>query len=620
MCGITGILHFSGRPVDRDVLSGMTATLVHRGPDAQGLYVDRHVGLGHRRLSIIDLSTGDQPLSSEDGSLVIAFNGEIYNYLELREELEAAGARFRTASDTEVILQAYARWGTACQERFNGMWAFALWDGVRNELFLSRDRIGEKPLYYCEYNDSFLFGSEAKSILGYGVPAQPDAAMLELYLTLGYVPAPHSFYRHLKKLQPGHFLIVRDGRVNERVYWEFPQVPERDMRTDAAGVAGEFEELLHDSVRLRMRSDVPFGAFLSGGLDSSSIVALMSEESPHAVETFTIGYEEAAYDERALARQVAARFGTRHHETVVQPAVFEEALERTLHHYDEPFGDSSAIPTGIVSAAAARHVKMVLTGDGGDEALSGYTSYQGEKFSAAYRRLPAFLQGAVPAFAGALGSLARGSLRYRLNRVQGVTASASWPFERRLLDKLAWIPLDVLRSLLADARQGYRAEDYLADVLGKCTFTDPFYRLMYFHFAVTLPEGMLTKVDRMSMAHSLETRVPFLDHRLVELMAGVDKQVKMRGYERKSVLRDTVGKRLPRDILQAPKKGFAIPLREWFKGDSFDARLAGIDAGRLGIRTDVTGRVIRDNRAGRNDFGNFIWMLVLLDQWLKNLS
>jgi len=620
MCGITGILHHTDRPVDRDVLAAMTATLVHRGPDAQGLFVDNHVGLGHRRLSIIDLDTGDQPLSSEDGSLVIVFNGEIYNYLELRDELEAAGARFRTASDTEVILQAYARWGTACQERFNGMWAFALWDAGNNQLFLSRDRIGEKPLYYSEYDDSFLFGSEAKSILGYGVPAQPDEAMLELYLTLGYVPAPHSFYRHLKKLQPGHFLIVRDGRVRERAYWEFPQVPESDMRTDAAGVAAEFEELLRDSVRLRMRSDVPFGAFLSGGLDSSSIVALMSEESPHAVETFTIGYEETAYDERALARLVATRFGTNHHETVVQPAVFEEALERTLHHYDEPFGDSSAIPTGIVSGAAARHVKMVLTGDGGDEALSGYTSYQGEKFSAAWQRLPGFMQRSIPALAGALGSLVHGNLRYRLNRVQGVTASASWPFERRLLDKLAWLPSEVLRSLLADARQGYRAADYIADVLDKCSFTDPFYRLMYFHFAVTLPEGMLTKVDRMSMAYSLETRVPFLDHRVVGLMAGVDKQVKMRGYERKSVLRETVGKRLPQGILQAPKKGFAIPLREWFRGDAFDARLAGIDAGALGIRADVAGRVIRDNRAGRSDYGNFIWMLVLLDQWCKNLS
>lgn len=619
MCGITGILHYSDRTVDRDVLSLMTGTLVHRGPDAQGLYVSDNIGLGHRRLSIIDLQTGDQPLASDDTSTVIVFNGEIYNYLEIREELQSAGVRFRTASDTEVILRAYERWGVSCQERFNGMWAFAIWDAGRKELFLSRDRIGEKPLYYCEYDNSFLFGSEAKSILEYGVPAEPDMEMLELYLTLGYVPAPHSFYRRLNKLLPGHFIIVRDGKVTGKAYWEFPQVAENDMRSDAAVVMSEFEGLLRDSVKLRMRSDVPFGAFLSGGLDSSCIVALMSEESAHAVETFTIGYEEESYDERFLASQVASRFNTNHHEFVVGKAVFEDALTKTLHHYDEPFGDSSAIPTGIVSREASHFVKMVLTGDGGDEVLSGYSSYQGEKFSAMYRKIPGAFQGVMPAIAGLLGAFTKGSLRYRLNRVESVTASASLPFERRLMNKLAWVPPAVIKSLLGASSHVYPAEDYISDVLGRCSFTDPFYRLMYFHFAVTLPDGMLTKVDRMSMAHSLETRLPFLDHRIVELMAGVGKEVKMRGYERKSVLRATVGSRLPDEILNAPKKGFAIPLREWFKGDSFSARLSGIDAGNLGIDAGVAERIILDNRAGKKDYGNFIWMLVLLDQWRKSL-
>jgi len=615
MCGITGILHYSNRPVDRDVLSLMTDTLVHRGPDAQGLYVDKNIGLGHRRLSIIDLQTGDQPLASDDASTVIVFNGEIYNYLEIRDELESTGVRFRTASDTEVILRAYEKWGIACQERFNGMWAFAIWDAGRKELFLSRDRIGEKPLYYCEYDNSFLFGSEAKSLLRYGVPAEPDMEMLELYLTLGYVPAPHSFYRRLKKLMPGHCLLVSGGKVTERTYWEFPQASESDMRTDVSLIESEFEELLHDSVRIRMRSDVPFGAFLSGGLDSSCIVALMSEAGAHSVETFTIGYEEESYDERPLARRVASRFNTNHHEFVVEKAVFGDALARTLHHYDEPFGDSSAIPTGIVSREAGGFVKMVLTGDGGDEVLSGYTSYQGEKFSAAYRKIPGAFQGVMPAVAGLLGAFTKGSLRYRLNRVKSVTASAALPFERRLINKLSWAPPDVVKSLLDDSRHVYPVEDYIDGVLGQCSFSDPFYRLMYFHFAVTLPEGMLTKVDRMSMAYSLETRLPFLDHRLVELMAGVDRNVKMRGYERKSVLRGTVGKRLPGEILKAPKKGFAIPLREWFKGDSFNDRLSGIDAGRAGINARVADRIIQDNRAGRNDYGTFIWMLVLLDQW-----
>ena len=620
MCGITGILHYSDRPVDRGVLSMMTGTLVHRGPDAQGLYASDNIGLGHRRLSIIDLHTGDQPMATDDASTVIVFNGEIYNYLEIRDELQSAGVRFGTSSDTEVILRAYERWGVSCQERFNGMWAFAIWDAVRKELFLSRDRIGEKPLYYCEYDNSFLFGSEAKSILEYGVPAEPDMEMLELYLTLGYVPAPHSFYRHLNKLQPGHCITVRDGKVTERAYWEFPQLAENDMRTDAAGVMSEFEGLLRDSVRLRMRSDVPFGAFLSGGLDSSCIVALMSEEGAHTVETFTIGYEEEGYDERSLARQVASRFNTNHHEFVVGKAVFEDALSSTLHHYDEPFGDSSAIPTGIVSREAGHFVKMVLTGDGGDEVLSGYTSYQGEKFSAMYRRIPGVFHGVLPAVAALLGSLMKGGMRYRLNRVESVTASASLPFERRLINKLAWVPPAVIKSLLDDSGHVYSAEDYISDVLGRCSFTDPFYRLMYFHFAVTLPEGMLTKVDRMSMAHSLETRLPFLDYRLVEMMARIDKNIKMRGYERKSILRDTIAKKLPEEVLKAPKKGFAIPLREWFKGDSFNGRLSNIDSGSLGINAGAAERIMQDNRAGKKDYGNFIWMLVLLDQWRKSLA
>jgi len=616
MCGIAGIIHFSPQPVSGEILAAMTDSMIHRGPDANGQFIEGNVGLGHRRLSIIDLATGSQPMANRDKTIVIAFNGEIYNYIELRSELRSLGRVFESDSDTEVILQAYEEWGPDCQSRLNGMWAFAIWDSRTKTMLLSRDRCGEKPLYYSSYNGSFYFGSEAKSLLTAGVSAERNIELLEIYLTFGYIPAPHSFYKNINKLRAGHYMIIRNGQISEKSYWSLPQRPEAEMRNDRGAIEDEFSYLLQDSVKIRMRCDVPYGAFLSGGLDSASVVALMSELSDYPIETFTIGFDEKEYDERGLARLISNEFRTNHHEFSIARNEFEVSLNATLRHFDEPFGDSSAIPTGYVAQKAGQYVKMVLTGDGGDELLSGYESYGGEKIAMLYQKIPKLMQRGIPDLLVKLGQMIGGEKRYKLNRAAGVFTASGLNFSDRLIHKSASAPPAMVQAILADSRNQYTAREYVDDVFRDCMFDDPFYKLMYFHFNVSLPEKMLTKVDRMSMAHSIETRAPFLDFRLVELMAGVSKKVKMQGLQRKVVLRNTVGSKLPPALLNAPKKGFNIPLREWFKDEVFADELAGHKGSSLSLDYSVIADVFEKNRSGKKDFGNFIWMLFVLDRWM----
>lgn len=621
MCGIAGILHFDAdRPVDPELLHRMTSVLSHRGPDGDGYYRDQNVGLGHRRLAVIDLATGSQPMISRDEDLVIVFNGEIYNYVELREELKSLGHRFDTASDTEVILHAYAQWSFDCQSKLNGMWAFAIWDARRKLLFLSRDRMGEKPLHYSVRDGSLLFGSEIKSILASGFSYQPARHLLHVYLSLGYVPAPHTFYDGISKLMPGHFLIVKDRAIEERTYWNVPTLTEKDMRTDASRVFEEFEHYFEDSVRIRMRSDVPFGAFLSGGLDSSSVVAAMSQRSQSPVETFTIGFAEKAFDERQLAYEVSERCRTNHHEQLAEPEAFDESLDRIFRQFDEPFGDASAIPVGLVSRLARQRVTMALTGDGGDEVLSGYTTYATERLIERYRRVPEFIRTGLFYSADLSLSLARNDVRYRLNRLKRFLYLANTSFEERFISKLSLLDRTSIRQLLPGDVPQLSIEEFVSDVFGKCGFTDPFYRLMYFHLKVSLPDDMLTKVDRMSMAHSLETRVPFLDHRIVELMYGVSKDLKLPNGRLKHVLRETYGKRLPASLLTAPKKPFSVPLREWFKQAQFDDRLKELERSDFGLDRRVIARIVSANKNSTQDYGDFIWRLFVLKKWTTNQS
>jgi asparagine synthase (glutamine-hydrolysing) len=618
MCGIAGIVYRDrSTNVDQDLLTRMTNVLEHRGPDACGFHNVPGLGLGHRRLSIIDPAAGHQPMADPDSQNIIIYNGEVYNYVELRTELEALGYHFVTDSDTEVILKAYDCWGKDCLLRLNGMWAFALWDARRQHLFLARDRLGIKPLHYFADGLRFLFGSEMKSLFAAGIPRQPDLELLDVYLALGYIPAPHSFFRGIRKLLPGHSIVTDGARVEIRKYWDLPRIDESSMRTDRQAIYDEFAHLLEDSVRISMRSDVPFGAFLSGGLDSASIATLMAGQTQLPVQTFTIGFNEAAYDERDLARLVADQIGAGHHEKVVEPGDFQSTLNQVCFHYDEPFGDSSAVPTGHVARLAAANVKMVLTGDGGDEVLSGYPAYQVEKVAGAYGRVPAVARRALESALAGAATLTRGKIRYGLNRYERMLRTATYPFAERLLAKAAWLD----RASRATVLNGIRVtpvDDVIADLMKDCPWHDSFYRLMYFNFKVSLPDDMLTKVDRMTMASSLEARVPFLDYRLVELMTGVHKDVKVRGLERKSVLRRTVGRRLPAPLLRASKRGFVVPLRSWFRNSDFTAPLDGKTLSNWGLSGAAVQTIVDQHRGGEQDYGNLLWMLLVLQKTLES--
>jgi asparagine synthase (glutamine-hydrolysing) len=598
----------------------MTSVLSHRGPDGHGYYREQNVGLGHRRLAVIDLATGSQPMKSQGGHLVIVFNGEIYNYVELRDELKLLGYTFETSSDTEVILTAYTHWGFECQSKLNGMWAFAIWDARRRLLFLSRDRTGEKPLHYSVRDQSLVFGSEIKSLLASGYAYEPARHLMHLYLSLGYVPAPHTFYLGISKLLPGHFLIAKDGTVEERTYWDVPALADGEMRTDAGRVNEEFEHYLSDSVKIRMRSDVPFGAFLSGGLDSSSVVSVMSQLSQSPIQTFTIGFEEKAFDERETARVVAAHCRTNHHEQVAEPEAFDEALDRIVRQFDEPFGDASAIPVGMVSRLARQQVTVALTGDGGDEVLSGYTTYATERLIQRYRAVPGLARTAMLHAVNVGLLLARNDLRYQLNRLKRFMSLASTSFEQRLIGKFSLLDAESIRGLLPGDEPQLSIEDYIGDVFSRCALKDPLYRLMYFHLKVLLPDDMLTKVDRMSMAHSLETRVPFLDHRLVELMYTVDMKLKCPGGRLKNILKETYGMRLPATAMAAPKKAFRVPLREWFKQAQFEERLKRLELDDFGVDRRAVGRIVSANKSGAHDYGDFIWRLFVLKKWRTTLS
>jgi asparagine synthase (glutamine-hydrolysing) len=619
MCGITGYFHFNKeRKGDAHQIKKMADTLSHRGPDGEGFFISDNLALGHRRLSIIDLQTGDQPMHSANGKIVIIFNGEIYNYVELRDELRKEGAVFRTASDTEVIIQSYIRWGTDCLSRFNGCWSFALWDENKQQLFLSRDRLGEKPLFYAVYDNTFIFGSEIKSLLAYGIPKIPAIEYTELYLSLGYIPAPFTYYKNITKLMPGHSLIVNNNGCKDIKYWDLPTVDEAEMLTNKIAVYDEFDHLLKDSVNIRMRSDVPYGAFLSGGLDSSSVVALMSALSSYPVETFTVGFENRAFDERHLAGEVVSAFHTNHHTKVIDQDSFEIALQTITQHYDEPYGDSSAIAVGNIADFAGEKVKMVLTGDGGDEVLSGYNSYLGLKYTSLYRKIPVAIRKQIPPVTNKVASLFNNDIRYKLNRISRVCKTGNLDFTPRMIEKMAWTEIqDVKKIVSALPGNQVTIEDYFSDLLKQCQFTDEFYRLMFLNLKLSLPDDMLTKVDRMTMAHSLEARIPFLDHRLVEFMYKVHKSVKLPGSERKSVLRNTVAKRLPQAVLKSPKQGFVVPVREWFKDRGFSNKLSGLVNNSIGLDRQAIEKVVSENKNGYTDNGNFIWMLFVLQNWFN---
>jgi asparagine synthase (glutamine-hydrolysing) len=433
MCGIAGFHYLdSGRPAKPETLKRMIDTLVHRGPDGEGMFVNDRIALGHRRLAIIDLASGQQPMYRQDKELILVFNGEIYNYIELREELGKLGHQFCSKSDSEVILAAYQQWGTDCVAHFNGMWAFALWDAANHRLFCSRDRAGEKPFFYASFEGAFVFGSEPKALFAYGVPRQIDVQHLDAYLCFGYVPAPYSFFAGINKLKAGHNLIIENGRLSVHKFWDVDFSENTGLKGKNRQVYDRFEELFTDAVRIRMRSDVPFGAFLSGGLDSGSVVSVMPGLSTKQVSTFTIGFNDQAFDERSLARLVAEKFGTLHTESIVSLQTGVHSIDRLAHYFDEPFGDSSALPTYAVSNEARKYVTMVLTGDGGDEVLSGYPVHQSEKLARWINLAPKLFRDLFVAYP--LKLLGRGDQGKgdRLHKLYGLT---QMPLADRILQK-----------------------------------------------------------------------------------------------------------------------------------------------------------------------------------------
>jgi asparagine synthase (glutamine-hydrolysing) len=616
MCGIYGVFWKDpARPVDARLLDRMGAALVHRGPDAGGTHVDGALGIGMRRLSVIDLVTGDQPIANEDGSAWVVFNGEIYNYRELRAELEGRGHRFTTASDTEVLVHLWEEHGEGFVERLRGMFALALWMPRRRELFLARDRLGIKPLYYAETPEAFVFASELKAIVRSGVlTPQVAPPAVAAYLTLGYVPDPHAILAGAAKLPPAHHLTVRAGRPSRpRRYWDPAPFFRDPLAVDERQACDLVWAALSDAVRSHLVSDVPVGAFLSGGVDSTAVVTLMAAHTPGRVKTFSVGFAEADYDESRWARRVAERLGTEHHELRAGAADLD-VLDDVLHALDEPFADASAIPPFLVARLARRHVTVVLSGDGGDELFAGYDRYLVDHRR---RRL------------GLLGDLGLGApLRMLSGALPEGTPGKNYLYNLslgrmdRYLDAIALFPPRMLAEIAEPEVAAVAAGD--ARRPAASVGLAPLSRLQDFDLRTYLPGDILTKVDRATMASSLEARVPLLDHPLVELACRIPAAWQLRAGETKSFFRRALRGRVPDEVLDRPKQGFAVPLERWFAAPLagfFRERLAGGRAlADAGIRAGSVRRLVAlHERAGRSDHCRRLWALVVLQASLSRL-
>jgi asparagine synthase (glutamine-hydrolysing) len=613
VCGIYGAFSTDAqRPIQADVLARMAHVLAHRGPDGEGSHLAGPFGMGMRRLSIIDLTGGDQPISNEDGTVWVVFNGEIYNYRELTVALIARGHRFATSSDTEVLVHLYEEHGERCVEHLRGMFAFAIWDGPRRELLLGRDRLGIKPLYYAATPDGLLFGSELKALIqSPWLSPRLDRRGLAAYLQHGYVPDPLSILDEVVKVPPGHTLTVRSGRpASPRRYWQatthFKPATAPDSEPQAAE---DLWRKLEEAVRFHMVSDVPVGAFLSGGVDSSAVVSIMARASRRPIQTFSVGFREDRYNELPPARQVAEAYGTEHHELLVEPNDLK-VLEELLSSFDEPFADSSAIPTYLVSRLARQHVKVVLSGDGGDELFAGYDRYVVD-----HRRR----------HLGLLGDLGLGAPLRALSAVLPVGGgkntlyNLSLPRLQRYIDAISLFPRQALSDVMVDGDASRVDITSLAD-----HDLDALSQLQDLDLKTYLPGDILTKVDRMSMANSLEARVPLLDHPLVEFACSLPPDLRFRDGKTKHLLKRALEGRVPAEILTRPKQGFAVPLESWFSGSIpgfFRDELADTSwlAG-VGIQRGEVNRLLeRFAETRRRDYCDRLWALVVLNRAVRRL-
>jgi len=614
MCGIAGIVSLNGAPVRRAEIEAMCSTLVHRGPDEDGFFITSKVGLGMRRLRIIDLETGRQPAVNEDGTVWAVFNGEIYNYQELRRDLIAMGHVFRSATDTETIVHLYEEYGDKCVDHLRGMFAFALWDERKKRVLLARDRIGIKPLYYGRFGNRLYFGSELKALLALDdVPHEIDWKSAGYYFQFLTTPTESSIISGIHKLPPAHRMSIcqLSGTIQIEPYWNLAFVPSSEKRESV--LVEELDALLDESVKLHMISDVPLGAFLSGGVDSSAIVASMTKHASKPIKTFCVGFNDPRYDESPYARSVARAFGTEHHELVLEPDEFD-MIEKLVWHLDEPFGDTSAIPTYLVSQLASKHVTVVLSGDGGDELFGGYQKYLVEDSERRFDKLPQFIH----TMAGAIGGmLPEGTRGKRFLSHFGLSG-----FDR-YLDASTLFHNDERRRLFtSDVRPRLSLADlsHSAPSPARGDTGHWLSALQYMDLKNYLPLDILTKVDRMSMAHSIEARVPLLDHKLVEFAAAIPPDMQIRNGRTKHLFKSALKGTIGDDILDRPKHGFGVPLSSWFRGslDDFsrDVLLSSKSRQRGIFNSKYVESLLDMNSRGRElDFQ--IWTLISFELWCR---
>ena len=619
MCGFAAWFDPDGRTPELDWLAGATEALAHRGPDDTGFHVEPGLGLAFRRLSIVDLASGGQPLSNEDGSVWIVYNGEIYNHAELRRELEALGHRYRTRSDTESIVHAYEEWGESCVTRLRGMFAFALWDRPRRRLFVGRDRLGIKPLYHARIGRTFVCASEIKALFAFpGLRRAVRPEGLVEQLTLRYVAAPATMFEGIEKLEPAHTLSVGPQGQALRRYWQVDWEPK--LRLGAAQALAELEERLTESVRLRLMSEVPLGALLSGGVDSGLVVAIMSRLLDRPVQTFSVGFDAPpqagqVYNELPFARRVAEHCRTDHHELVVGAADLLRELPRLVWHQDEPLSEPAAIPTYLVSQLARQTVTVVLTGEGGDELFAGYPKYAVEPFARLLSAVPAPIR-------DTLLTQVVDRLPFGFRKLQVVARSARFRDEsERLSAWFAGFAGEERRHLLSDWLRPYdhAASDAFRRVLEASTARRPLDRMLDADLKLWLPDDLLMKMDKMSMAASVEARVPLLDHPLVEWAARLPDRCKVRGLEGKVLLRRLARRLLPREVVDRPKVGFTVPLSPWFRGPLRELlcdTLLGPAALARGIcEPGVLRATVDDHLSGRRDRARELWTLLTLELW-----
>jgi asparagine synthase (glutamine-hydrolysing) len=627
MCGITGIFDTRGqRAIEHAVLQRMNDSQSHRGPDEASAHLEPGLGFGHRRLSVIDVATGQQPLFNEDGSVAIVYNGEIYNYQALMAELKALGHTFRTKSDTEVVVHAWEQWGEACVQRFRGMFAFALWDRNQQTFFLARDRLGVKPMFYAVLDDGMLvFGSELKSLMAHGgLRREIDPQAVEEYFALGYVAEPRTIFRQARKLPPGHTLAIRRGRplTEPRPYWDLRFAPGAPIAVEEA--CEELQRRLAESVKLRLIAEVPLGAFLSGGVDSSAVVATMAGLQNEPVNTCSIAFDDPRFDESRYAQQVADRYGTNHRVETVRTDDFS-LVDRLANLYDEPFADSSAIPTYRVSQLARKHVTVALSGDGGDEGFAGYRRYRTHLGENRWREA---VPSGVRPLLGLLGKVypqaawAPRVLRAK-STLQGMARSAVEAYFHEISVLRAPARAALYSPRLRSELAGYDAFEVFARHAANAGTDDPLSLAQYLDIKTYLVGDINTKVDRASMAHSLEVREPLMDHLLLEWLATLPGALKIRDGESKFLLKKAMEPKLPRDVLYRPKMGFAVPLARWFRGPLKER----VSATLLGERLADTGwferpaleRLVAQHQSGEHDHSASIWSVMMFEAFLRQV-